>query len=76
MNKIKMIIASNENSVYDIDLARLYQPISRVPKIKNELIKFIDSYIYEKGIESISKTAINVRLKIFILFFVINDLLY
>jgi hypothetical protein len=58
------MIISNENSIFDIDIEKLYELISRIPKIKNELIVFIENYIYEKGMESISK---NVRSKTFII---------
>jgi hypothetical protein len=73
MEKMKMI-KSNENSVLGIDIDRLYELISRIPKIKNELMVFIENYIYEKGMESISK---HVRSKTFIILsYVLYDLLY
>ena len=46
-----------------IELARLYEPISQIPKIKNKLTKIIETHIYKVGsnaIERVSGTAINV----------------
>jgi hypothetical protein len=47
----------------------LYEPISLIPKIKNELTKFIESYIYQRGIAAIqliSEKAINVNFIFFL----------
>jgi hypothetical protein len=40
------------------DLVKLYELISQIPTMKNAIVKFIENYIYEKGINSIS---INVK---------------
>ncbi|CAF5010717.1 unnamed protein product, partial [Rotaria sp. Silwood1] len=58
MDKMKAII-SNENSQ---DLKRVYEPVSRIPNISNQVIQLIENHIYENGIntiERISDNAIN-----------------
>ncbi len=53
----------NCDSHFHTELAKLYQPISRITKINNELKLFVENYIYEMGIntiERVSGIAINV----------------
>jgi hypothetical protein len=53
------------DSHFDTELAILHQPMSRIPKIKNELTILIENYIHQMGIDAIhlvSGPAINVNL--------------
>jgi hypothetical protein len=48
-----------------IDLALWCEPVNRIPKIKNQMMKLVENHIYEMGmnaIKCISGTAINVCL--------------
>ncbi len=38
------------DSNFDIELRRLYESINRMPKIKNKLVKSIETYIYKTGV--------------------------